>query len=372
MKVIFFGSSNFCLPILDSLKSNFKLVSVVTKKGQTVEKYAQSHNIRFFTPANKEELFQLKNDISGLKPDLAIVADYGFIIPAEIFDIPPFKTLNIHFSKLPKFRGPSPVQYTLMMGEKSAWISIILMDEGLDTGDIIWQKSFDFAQDKEGQGETTGSLYNKLFNIASLSLPDVINKYVKNELKPQKQDHSHATYTKHLTRQDGYIPSELLGMAIEGNQPTNDQLSKWKLYNEILHKLPSTRYSRLSGISRLDRGSSTSSGHDAVDTHSSQTASGQLPTIIDHTLRALSPWPGLWTTVQIVNNNQITKRLKILKVHLEADNNLPLNYPSRDTKVVGNLNIPVRFVLDEVQLEGKKPVSWKQFTNGYPQFSFKS
>ncbi|MBI4991224.1 methionyl-tRNA formyltransferase, partial [Candidatus Gottesmanbacteria bacterium] len=215
MKIIFFGSSEYCLPILDSLLKNFQLLTVVTKQASAAQQFAKLHNIAVFTPKDKKGLLELKDQISSLEPDLAIVADYGLIIPEEIFEIPQCKTLNIHFSRLPALRGPSPVQFTILTGEKSAWITVIIMAKEMDMGDIIWQKEVPLDSGKSTNypinklsnqqiGETTGSLYKKLFNIIALELPDIVNKYIKGEIKPQKQDHSKATYTKILTREDGY------------------------------------------------------------------------------------------------------------------------------------------------------------------------
>ena len=227
-------------------------------------------------------------DLNNLKPDLAIVSDYGLIIPKEIFTIPRHQTLNIHFSKLPKFRGPSPVQYTILNGEKSAWITIILMDEGMDTGDIVFQKEVSSinTQQLTIDNETTESLYRKLFKIAAMELSQVIHDYTNNKLKPLRQLNSAATYTKSFTRQDGFISHQALDKAIKGK-----------------------------GAIKMER-----------------------------MFRALSPWPGVWTIINIPQ----PKRLKLLKSHIENN----------------------RLVLDEVQLEGKKPVSWKQFIEGYPDFSF--
>ncbi len=322
MKVIFFGSSNYCIPILESINNNFNLVAIITKKDQVVENFAQSHNIKAYTPANKEELINLQNDISSLIPDLAIVADYGIIIPTEIFSIPLYQTLNIHFSLLPKFRGPSPVQYTILMGEKSAWISVIIMDADMDTGDILWTKEV-----KLQGNETSESLYKYLFDIATFALPEVINQYVHNELKPQKQIHSDASYTKHFTRQDGFIPASILERAIKGINPDQKKLDQWSL-------------------SAIQIPLSDTNASDRLHPY-------QLARLIDCACRALSPWPGLWTTIQITDNKQqTTKRLKILKAHIEIPKPYTLN--------------PIPFLIpDLVQLEGKKTVSWKQFREGH-------
>lgn len=342
MKVIFFGSSDYCLPILQSLFTSFNLVCVVTKPDQPVgkhkiltptpiKKFAHQYNIPVFTPKNKSELLNLKSDFQHLNADIAIVADYGTIIPIEIFQIPKNHTLNIHFSELPKFRGPSPVQYTILFGENIAWISIIIMDHGLDTGNIIWHKEI-----KLSGGENTQDLYKKLFNIAAEELPDIIIKYINNELILQKQDHSKATYTRQLTMEDGFVPWEILITATNGTNPSKQIISEWPLYRQ----LKGTPHS---------------------------TARGPLAELINRVLLAFTPWPGLWTIVKITNTintktgsvndtsgvagiqglprgGGIKKRLKILKAHLLEN----------------------KLILDQVQLEGKKPVFWKQFLEGYP------
>jgi len=357
MRIVFFGSSNYCLPVLESLFTNFKLSAIVTKKNQLVEKYALLHNVNVFTPIDTIELLGLTSQIRRIKPDLAVVADYGLIIPKEIFTIPRHQTLNIHFSKLPKLRGPSPVQYTILLGEKSAWISVILIDEGIDTGDVIWQSADYPINQLSNYQMNSEDLYKKLFKIIAAELPDIINKYVNGELKPQKQDHSQATYTKHFTRNDGFIPFQTLAAALnwKSRMLPAVEIKKWPLVNKI-PQLLITNY--------------------------------QLSVTIERACRALSPWPGVWTYVRIAKRSQDTsdadkattsvnsrwrnqdkKRLKILKVHLEPKQSnplIPLNSGGRHTDVEWKL------VIDQVQLEGKKPVSWKQFQEGYPCFRFEN
>ena len=286
MKILFFGTSNYCLPVLETLHKNFDLVGVITLPKSPIEQFTLSHNIKVFTPNNKSELLSLKENLETLRPDLAIIADYGMIIPKEIFYIPSHQTLNIHFSKLPKYRGPSPVQYTILEGNKSAWITVILMDEGMDTGDILWCKE---VQPLDGS-ETTPELYRKLFSIAANELPGVIDKFLLKKLKPLKQSTSGVSYTKSFTRKDGFIPHQVLKNALKGKAATK----------------------------------------------------------IERELRAFSPWPGLWTIINIPQ----PKRFKILKAHIESTTN--------DQRPATTL------VLDAVQLEGKRPVTWKQFLEGYP------
>lgn len=334
MRLIFFGSSNYCFPVLESLDKNFQLTTVITKPNSAAQQFAISHQIKFYTPQDKNELLHLISQIRHIRPDLAIVADYGLIIPPEIFNIPKHKTLNIHFSRLPDLRGPSPVQYVILRGDKSAWITIIIMERGMDTGDIIWQKEVKLSSDQaieRSSNETTESLYKKLFNIAASELPSIISKYVQNKLKPTKQNHAKATYTKILAREDGFIPPQILSVILSPDLKSG---------RRIPIEVPITK-----GILRF-----------AQDDN--------WVTFLERAIRALFPWPGVWTEIQITDNpstslrtsrKQITsKRLKILKAHLASQ-----GQPLRD-----------KLVLDVVQLEGKNPVSWKQFKEGHPGFNF--
>ena len=215
MRIIFFGSSQYCLPILNVLINNFNLKGIITASDKQVgrkqilspspvKQFALSHNLQYFTPSDKNQLLTLYNKLNSLNIDLFVVADYGMIIPEKIFSLPRHKTINIHFSRLPEYRGPSPVQYTILNGEKSAWISFMLMAKDLDTGDILKQIEFSLQGN-----ETSGSLYTDLFNIAADNLVGVINDYIKGELKPIPQDHTKATFTKMFNKEDGYIQLSL-------------------------------------------------------------------------------------------------------------------------------------------------------------------
>lgn len=279
IKVIFFGTSSYCLPVLSSLKKNFNLIAVVTKSRQNaVYEFSGKNNIKTYSPQNTVELLGLKSELKNFNPDLFIVADYGFIIPKEIFNLPKHKTINIHFSKLPLYRGPSPVQYSIINNDSNSWVSIIVMDENIDTGDLIWQKEYG----ENPQYETTTSLYIKLFKQVSKDIPSIIKEYAHGKLIPESQTKKGVSYSKRIGRNDGYIPFDRLKEAV-------------------------------------------SSSKHALD--------------IERKIRAFTPWPGVWTT--ITSN----KRLKILNAHLDKEN----------------------LVIDKVQLEGKNPVSWTQFLEGYPQ-----
>lgn len=195
MKVIFFGTSKYCLPVLETLKASFDLKMIVTREDKPVGRK------KVLTPsATKlwaiEQKIPMTNDYSQIPAcDLAIVADYGRKIPEEIFSKPRFGTFNIHFSKLPGLRGTSPVQTTLLRGDTEAWITIFKIEQTFDTGPILWQGSFPIDPN-----DTTGTLYTRLFKEASKVLPTLD---FSQKLRPQ--DHSKATFTKLLTKANGFV-----------------------------------------------------------------------------------------------------------------------------------------------------------------------
>ncbi len=328
LHTIFFGSSEYCLPVLESLQKNFKLTAIITRPDKEIgrnkiltptppKKFGLSHNIPVLTPKTAFEISKLIPELKKFSPDLSIVADYGLMIPDEVISLPKIDTLNIHFSRLPKYRGPSPVQYTILNGEKSTWISIIKLVKKLDAGEIIYQKEISLSGD-----ETTGSLYKKLFNIASVDLGSVLSDFALNRIKPIKQDESEATYTRKITKEDGFIPWEILTSAMGESKQMKPNIDSWPLI-----KL----------IPELSAKDGSAFGGD-----------------IERALRAFTPWPGLWTEIilreipgikgpKFRESSIPKKRLKILKAHFENE----------------------KLVIDEVQLEGKNPVSWIQFLAGY-------
>lgn len=303
MKVIFFGSSDYCLPVLETLHRHFSLVAVITKSQSSPSVVAQKNHLKVFSPVNIDEILKLHPILKKLNANLALVADYGLIIPKKIFSLPQFASINIHFSKLPKLRGASPVQFTILNGDKNASITIQKISQGLDEGDIIWQKDYPLTND-----QTAPNLYKFLFKAATAEIIEIINHYTKGEIKPAVQKHQEATYTRRLTRNDGYLPYALIKDATAGKYTTGNLLKKWPVYHLASPLINVKNYIFY----------------------------------IENAMRAFTPWPGLWTIIQITKNNP--KRLKLLKLRLEHE---------------------TRLVIDLVQLEGKKPVSWPQFQKAY-------
>jgi len=137
----------------------------------------------------------LQNDI-----DLFVVVAYGKILPKELLDIPRHGTVNIHPSLLPKYRGPSPLQATILNGDIETGVTIMIIDEKMDHGPLLGK--FEYRISKS---ETYESLGNKLFKLGTEKLPDIIINYINGKITPQDQDHSAATYTKLIKKEDGLI-----------------------------------------------------------------------------------------------------------------------------------------------------------------------
>ncbi len=194
LKICFFGSSNYCLPILKILKPQLKLI--VTREDKPVGRK------QILTPSATKTWAE-KNNIPVnvilaasriLNCDLGLVADFGQVLPEEIFNKPRLGIFNIHFSKLPDLRGASPVQQTILRGDTTAWVTILKIEKTLDTGPALDQRSFPILPD-----DTTESLYTRLF--------EEVAKYITTldfsaKLTPQSGT---PTYCKKLTKEDGFV-----------------------------------------------------------------------------------------------------------------------------------------------------------------------
>jgi len=227
----YFGTSEFAVKILEKLFENGYVPSLVVTapnkpKGRKmimtpppVKVFAQAHNLKIIQP----ESLAVKPPLGGLTAksfDLFIVASYGKIIPKSILDIPKFGTLNVHPSLLPKFRGPSPIQSFILSGEEKTGVTIMLMGEQVDHGQILLQKEFEAQstkheirnkfqiQNSENLKLNSKQMEEKLAELGGQILVDVIPKWISGEIKAKEQNHSQATFTKKITKEDGLVDLE--------------------------------------------------------------------------------------------------------------------------------------------------------------------
>ncbi len=204
MKIIFMGTPDFALTILQKLyDEKYEIAAVVTQtdkpKGRghkiqfsPVKNFALEHNLPLLQPKTLKD----ENLVAQLKffdADLFIVAAYGKIIPENILQLPKYFSINVHASLLPKYRGAAPIQHAIANGETVSGVTIMKMDKGMDTGDIILQKKCDISAD-----DTYQTLYEKLSLLGSEALLETLNQFDSIEFK--KQDDSLASYAPLITK----------------------------------------------------------------------------------------------------------------------------------------------------------------------------
>jgi methionyl-tRNA formyltransferase len=210
MKVVFMGTPAFAAVILEKLAKEHGIAAVVTQpdkasgRGQRVQispvkAFALAQNIPIFQPAkirSPENLEQLK----AWPADVFVVAAYGQILPAALLALPRFGCVNVHASLLPKYRGAAPVQHAIMHGETETGVTIMQMDEGMDTGDILF-KSVEPIHPKD----TSGELLARLANSGAASLLTTLARIENGAARPEPQDHAAATYAPRLAKDAGEI-----------------------------------------------------------------------------------------------------------------------------------------------------------------------
>lgn len=252
LKVVFFGTPNFVIPVLEAIKDNFNLVGAVTAPDKPIGrkqiltpspvKQATSQDIPMITPEKLDSL--VVQQLKQLQPDLLVVAAYGKIIPQNILDIPKFGALNIHPSCLPKYRGPSPIQTTILNGDKNSCITIIKMDAKMDHGPIVSTREIMLSEKDNFE-----TLSKKVFDESAKLLTEIIPEYIEGKIKIQEQNHEKATFTKIITKEDGYfdinnpLSSEKLERMIRAYYPWPTTWTKWN--DKIVKFLPAYSHPEL-------------------------------------------------------------------------------------------------------------------------------
>lgn len=304
MNIAFFGTSDRSIPILKSLKNNYNLKLVITKKDskfgrkQTlkpteVKVWAQENDVEIFEIENfKEQKLILETLINARQIQLAVVADFSFMIPESTINTLPYGVINIHFALLPKLRGASPVQHAILNDEEFTGVTYYLMDKGMDTGKIIYQ-----FEHKINPNLNSADLYQEMFQEAAAQLKSVIVDYINKTLVPRKQDHTKATYT--------YSPTH----------PKNTFI-----YKEDA-KIDWTQSKR--SIFRV--------------------------------IKAYSPWPVAWTTFNEIILSELIEDYEI-KTNIKPTLKIKIN----DADFIEN-----RLIIKTVTVEGYKQMEFREFLNGF-------
>ena len=211
MKIIFMGTPDFAAASLEALiDSRHEIQAVVTqpdkpkgRKGELtpspVKVIAKREGIKVYQPLKVRDEEFVKT-LRAYNPDVMVVVAFGQIIPLSILKMPKYGCVNIHGSLLPKYRGAAPIQWAVLDGEKETGIATILMDEGIDTGDILLKKTIKIDTD-----ETSGSLFDKLMALGAETILETLDELEKGSLTPTKQGESPTAYAKMLTKAMGLI-----------------------------------------------------------------------------------------------------------------------------------------------------------------------
>jgi methionyl-tRNA formyltransferase len=250
IRVVFMGTPVFAEIILNALiEKQYNVVAVYTRpdkavgRAQTIQesptkKLALQHGIAFEQPDtfNDEVLEKLQT----YEPDVIIVAAYGKILPKTVLSIPGFGCVNVHPSLLPKFRGPSPIQNALLSSEQSTGVTIMLMDEGMDSGDILAQEIIPIDPD-----ESFPALLEKLAKASVTLLLKTLPLWIERKITPRKQDTSQVTLCQLIEREDGHVlwTNEALSIyaTFRALTPWPGLYSLWKRDNDQLLRLKLTR-----------------------------------------------------------------------------------------------------------------------------------
>jgi methionyl-tRNA formyltransferase len=223
------GTPEFAVPALRALHNNdLNVVLVVTqpdcRKGRgrrlsppPVKKTAVKLGYPVLQPSSVRSV-EFSNIVAEYEPDFIVVVAFGRIIKKNILDIPKIAAINIHASLLPKYRGSAPIQWAIIKGENKTGVTIMLMDEGMDTGDILLSSEIEISPD-----DTSDILHDRLADLGANLLIETLNAFDTGDIRPISQDHTQATYAPMLKKDDGRMnwktPAQSLEAFIRGMTP---------------------------------------------------------------------------------------------------------------------------------------------------------
>lgn len=320
MNIVFFGTPDYVLPTLDQLqKAKYNIAAVVTQPPKPVGRKAvlTPSPVAQWAQKNKIPVFdQSPKDVPPLKKlnaEVGVLEAYGRILPPDLIRLFPHGIINVHPSLLPKYRGASPVEATIAAGDKQTGVTIIKLDEEMDHGPILSQFTEPILPE-----DNRVTLRERLFKKSADALVKILPNYLKGNIQLREQNHQEATFTTLMKKDHGFIPPEYLTAALQSQA--------------------------LQGVSQ-----ETQWAIPFIKNFTIQ----PTPLVLNNFIRAVNPWPGAFTHLRLTFTDEQTKKLKILRAHLEELQ--PKIYKLQP---------------DMVQLEGKNPVTWKQLQQGYPEAKF--
>ena len=238
IRAVFMGTPDFALPTLDALAdAGCDIAAVYTQPDRRagrgkrttlspVKHAALERGLPVYQPTSLRRDPDARRRLAELAPHLIVVAAYGLFLPAETLALPPLGALNIHPSLLPLYRGPSPVASAMLAGGATTGVSIILLDEGMDSGPILAQRETPIGAD-----ETAGALTARLFDMGAALLTETLPAWRARRIAPAPQDESRATITRLLSREDGAIdwhtPAAQIARQVRAYHPWPSAFTHW-------------------------------------------------------------------------------------------------------------------------------------------------
>jgi methionyl-tRNA formyltransferase len=302
-RIVFMGTPEFSVPSLRQLAATQNVAGVVTQpdrpagrgrrnKESPVNILAQELSIPVFQPKSLRNP-EAVSILSDWQPDAIVVAAYGQILPKPVLELPVHGCINVHASLLPRWRGAAPIQHAILAGDRESGISLMRMDEGLDTGAVYIRESIDISSQ-----DTAAELHDRLATLGAELLAKYLELILGGQIHPEAQDESKAIYAPQIKKQDGQID--------------------WSQSGES----------------------------------------------IDRVIRAMTPWPGAYTSWQGLN-------FKIISTQPYKGKSVPPGKPGSIMKVADSFIVVTgmgAISLDEVQLAGKQKMAVEDFVRGQPEF----
>lgn len=233
LRVVFMGTPDFAVPVLEKLILNTKVVLVVSQPDKCVgrkrelvptpiKKKALEYNIPVFQPEKVKFDYE---EIVFARPDIIITCAYGQIIPKVLLDLPRLGCINVHASLLPYLRGGAPLHHAIIDGYKETGVTIMYMDEAMDTGDIISSVTYPLKDT-----DTVGTVHDNLMEMGANLLMETLPSIIKGTNKRIKQDNSKATYAYNISRSDEHLDFSGSGLLVERKVRG---LNPWPLANTL-------------------------------------------------------------------------------------------------------------------------------------------
>jgi methionyl-tRNA formyltransferase len=210
-RIVFMGSPDFAVPALESLANHFSVVGIVTQPDRPagrgrkltpppIKTSALDLGIPTIQPQRLRNDQAAQQQIQEWEPNVIVVAAYGQILKTNILQAAPFGCVNIHASLLPRWRGVSPIQAAIINGDRETGVTIMKMDEGIDTGDILKQESIPI-----GPHDTGGTIFDKLSHLGASLIVETLPAYLSGNISPIPQGESPTPYAPMLSRSDGEL-----------------------------------------------------------------------------------------------------------------------------------------------------------------------